>query len=155
MTQTNKQKMQPTFWLAAGLLLALCAAPAKTQPIPRPRPCIYPYKESCVKHCYCAWCEAEGRCFEVSRFEKDMPPIVEAECGSANASYTTYMYSEYCERQTENIEASVRTLVELFWFLCGFGVVVALGLGFYGCWHLLRTRRDSGIHTGVNPHEIL
>ncbi len=124
---------------------------AEAQLLPHPpQPCIYPSKDMCIKHCYCAWC---NRCFEVTRFEKDMPPIVEAECGSANASYTTYMYSEYCEIQTVNIEAAVKTLVGLFYSLCGLGILTAFGLGFYGCYLAWFQKKEEEEYTEKDPEE--
>lgn len=114
-------------WIVA-LPFLLCAAAAQHLQVPPPV-CIYPSEEMCTKRCYCAWCE--GRCFEVSRFEKDMPPLVEAACGASDASYTTYMYSEFCERQTERIEASEKVILAFLYILCGAGLVSPILLGCY------------------------
>ncbi len=102
-------------WAVFAFFVICAEAQSYNDPFP---PCMHQSKNACLKDCYCAWC---GHCFEVTLHEKDMPPIVKVECGSANAAYTTYAYTKKsCKRwMVANEVANVITLC----FLFGFGVL--------------------------------
>ena len=130
------------------VFIFLCTVAVVAQAQLLPRSCRYRSRNTCVRHCYCGWCEEKLRCFEVSRFQEEMPPIVEAQCGGIhNASYTTYMYSKHCKRHRDT---NMSTLLILICGVCAFSCIM---FGCYVCYLVFQRLPKGHPPEYFTPHQ--